>query len=89
MIYHHIIPYQGEQLGRFKLPTLRIEGQAPLRCEFILKEFSAELDENVALTRDLDLDEGVTSSSSSFMLFDFSNSKEEGEEVNQLVRIRR
>ena len=34
------------------------------------------------LARDLDVDEGVSSSSSNFILYDFSNNEEEGEKVN-------
>ena len=81
-IYHHIIPHRGDQLGRVRLPTLRIEGLALLRCKFSSEELSVEQDENTVLARDLDLDEGVSSSSSNFILYDFSDNEEEGEKVN-------
>ena len=56
-----------------------------MRRGFSSKKFSAEIDENGAITRGLDLNEGVTSSSSNFISGDFSDSKKEGEEVNQSV----
>ena len=61
---------------------LRIEGRSPQRSDFSLDDFSAELDENALLSRDLGWDEGTTSSSSSYT----SDSEEKGEEeVKQLV----
>ncbi|GFS36230.1 hypothetical protein Acr_00g0044810 [Actinidia rufa] len=65
---------------------LRIERQASPRCAFSSEELSARLDENAALVKDLNLNKGITSSSSSFASFNSSSSEdEEGEEVNQLV----
>ncbi|GFY88744.1 hypothetical protein Acr_06g0006840 [Actinidia rufa] len=85
-IYRHVIPHQTDELGKVRLPVLRIEGRAPPRCEFSSEEFSTELDENVVLAQDPGWNKGTTSSSSSFISSDSSDSEEEeGEEVNQLV----
>ena len=53
-----------------------------MRCKFSSEELSVEQDENTVLARDLDLDEGVSSSSSNFILYDFSDNEKEGEKVN-------
>ena len=61
------------------------KGRAPPHHKLSLEDFSAELDENALHSRDPSWNEDTTSSSSSFILFDSSDNKEEGEEMNQLV----
>ncbi|GFY97784.1 hypothetical protein Acr_12g0003250 [Actinidia rufa] len=53
------------------------------------EELSAELNEGTVLAKNLDLNQGITLSSSSFMSSDSLDNEEEGEEVNQLVLNRR
>ncbi|GFY84010.1 hypothetical protein Acr_03g0007840 [Actinidia rufa] len=86
-IYRHVILHKAEEPNRICLPPLCIEGRAPQRNAFSLKGFKAELNENIPSSRVQEWEEGVTSSSSSYVSLDFLNIKEEEvkEDVNQLM----
>ena len=50
-IYWHMIPHKVEEVGRIRLPALRIEGQAPQCGHFISEGYGADLNANLPLTQ--------------------------------------
>ena len=85
LAYEPVIPYKADKLDRVSLLALRIEGRALMCNKFSSEDFSAELNKNVLLVGDPCRNKGTTSSSSSYASSDSSDSKEEGEGVDQLI----
>ena len=86
-IYWHTILHKIEELNIISLPTLRIKGQAP-QCKSFSLERSRDDLSAYRLAAQVQLrEEGVTSSSSSYISSNSLDSKEEeGEKVvSQLV----
>ena len=81
-LWAHVIPHKANELDRIKLLALRIEGWAPRRGNFSSEGSGAELDVTFPAVQVQDWDQGITSSSSSYVSPDSSDSeKKEGEEA--------